>query len=136
MSDAKAGIGTTLKFGSPQTTMPEMTNFSWDGLSLGEAEVTHYLSPDFYREFIATLKDPGVWSCETNFLADDAAYTALTTAFENRSVETWELSHSDFTGKYTVSGFVRKLTPFSSAPIDGAIKAAVEIRLSGKPTFA
>jgi hypothetical protein len=136
MTQAIAGIGMTLKFGSPQVTVPEMTNFSWDGLNLAEAEATHYLSEDFYREFIPTLKDPGVWTFETNYLPDDAAYTSLVAAFEARTVGTWELSHSDFTGTWTCSAFVRKLTPFSSAPIDGIIKASVEVRLSGKPTFA
>lgn len=134
-TQAKPGAGLTLACGSPSFTVPEMRNFNWSGRVLEYDDATHFLSPDFYREPVATFKDPGEATFECNYVPDDTAYASLSALYESRQTASFTLSHSEWAGEWTFTAFVSELSPISAAP-DKVMTSSVKLKLSGAPSYA
>jgi hypothetical protein len=134
-TQAKAGAGLTLSCGSPSFTVPEMRNLNWSGRIVEFADATHFLSPDFYNEKVATFKDPGELSFETNYIPDDSAYASMDALYESRQTASFTLSHSEWTGSWTFSAFISELSPLQAGPKDIMV-SSVKLTLAGAPSFA
>lgn len=132
MTDAKASYGTVLQKGG--VPIAEVTDIQGPGLALRTAEVTPH-DGDGWSELIGTIKDGGDVTFTLNFLPDLAGHIALVTALTARTVDVYRIIWTDTSGTiWEFSGLVTACPP--AAPVDGALTAAVTIKVTGAPDFA
>lgn len=117
------------------TTVAEVTNISGPGLSLDTIEVTHFESPDAFREFIPSLKDPGSVSLDLNFLPSNLNQQGFLTDYLNRTRRNFQCVWSDAEATtWQFGGYIVSFEP--SAAIDDKLSASAEIKVTGEPNFA
>jgi len=113
----------------------EVTNLTGPGLSLDTIEVTHFESPDAFREFIPSLKDPGSISIDMNFLPSNLNQQKFLTDYLNRTRRNFQVVWSDADSTtWQFGGYVVSFEP--SAAIDDKLSASAEIKVTGQPDFA
>ena len=123
--------------GSPEvfTNIAEIRDIDGPGCELGTVEVTHHLSPDATREFMATLKDLQDLSFEMAFIPTEATHdltTGLMADWKNRTKRNFRMVFTDATTTWEFAGFV---TSFSiSAQLENVYLANVTIKLTGAIT--
>lgn len=101
-----------------------------------DVEITHYKSPDKYREYIQGLKDRGEFVVEMNYVAGSATdilCQAALAAGDTRPFQTvlpddagdpaWEID-----GTAYVKGYTRNI------PVDDRMTAQLTLRVSGSVT--
>lgn len=115
------------------TTVAEVTNISGPGLSMDTIETTHMESPGAFREFIASLKDPGSVSIDLNFLPSNLNQQGFTSDFLNRTRRNFRIDWPDGLARWAFGGYVVSFEP--SAAIDDKLSASAEIKVTGEPTF-
>lgn len=117
------------------TTVAEVTNISGPGLALDTIEVTHFESPDAFREFIPSLKDPGSVSLDLNFLPANLNQQGFLTDYLNRERRNFQIVWSDADATtWQFGGYVTSFEP--SAAIDDKLSASAEIKVTGQPNFS
>jgi predicted secreted protein len=132
-----SAFGTLFKRSS--TTVAQVTNISGPGLSLDTTDVTTHDSASGWEEVVGTILRSGEVSLDLEYdpngathknasgglLADLIAKTPQTYSivFPTSPAVTWSFSA-------LVTGFE------PSAPADGALTAAVKLKLTGAPTLA
>jgi predicted secreted protein len=128
---AISGKGTLLKIG-------EVKSIGGPSFSSDTNDVTSHSSPGAWREFIASLIDPGDLSFDINFVPTNATHnasTGLLADFQNRVRRNFKIVFPD--GGSTTWSFQGIITGFNmNAPIDDALTASVTIKITGQPTLA
>lgn len=139
-TNATIGFGTLFKTGNgavPEifTTLAEVTNITPPAMARDTVDVTHELSPEAWREFIAGLKDGGEVSVEMNFVpgqSDAAALMAELALSGSAALKNRQIVFPDG----SVFAFAAILTAYEpDAPIDDKMSASVTFKVSGKPTL-
>jgi hypothetical protein len=141
-STGKAGIGVVMKLSdmeSPPTfaTVGNLSNLEAGGRTLNTIDATHLASPDYYREFIAGLKQSDAWSGTVQWDSADPTLddsTGLGSYLESREVVTLRI---DFTGigvnkALEADGIVTQLGNLSISP-EAIISQPFGFQPSGKP---
>lgn len=135
MSAAVAEIGFLGWFGigagSPlvYTRIGQITAVTPAEKTMAVADVTHFESPNGYREFITTLKEGGEWQAELLYVP--AVSDTLEDAFDSGALLPCQFTTKtgiriQFTGLITNLG--------RQIPLDGAIKRMVTFKVSGGET--
>jgi hypothetical protein len=138
-SKAQSGSQTTLAIGSTPTTIGEVISISQSGKSNATDETTNLQSTG--EEFIATILRPGKWDITMNRVPGDAGQTALTTAFNGKTVDPYTIqlpksSAQSSTGdKYTFSALVEEMDDLSDVSPAKKITSKVSLKVSGSITF-
>lgn len=130
-STAIIGYGSKFYYGSaitgPWTEIAEVITCPPPSPEVDEAEVTHQQSPDQYREFIASLIDPGEFELELNYRADTHEFLMTNIAVNQYfRVELPDGSTFDF------RGYIKGIA--NENPIDDRIMATATIRVGGAIT--
>jgi hypothetical protein len=147
-SKAQSGRGTQLSIGGvtgaggteTYTLVGEVKTTGVSGVSFDETEVSNFDS-GVYKEFLATMIDPGTLDLSGNRISSDAGQIAVEAAFLAGVKYNWKMvlpinvqAGQTTTGDtYVFSGFVKS----RDIPVDTSkeIGWSVKIRLSGAPTF-
>lgn len=130
---ANAAIGYGLNFGmgvgSPLTyqSVGQIFDLTAAEKTRGTADVTHYQSPDAYREFIPTLKEGGEWSMQLHYVP--AVNEPLEDAFDSGEVTPFQVTtrsgiRIQFSGIITTLG--------RAFPIDDKMSRTFAVKVSGK----
>lgn len=130
MSDGIIGKGTILAYesGTSYIDLLEVTSCSDPKPSVDEVELTHFLSPDGYREFIPTWIDASEISVEGNYLADQTE-----TLFGLIGVVTgWQLTKSDGS-VWTFDGWIKQME--NDNDYQSKCTTKLTIRVTGVPDF-
>lgn len=133
-SNAVAALG--IVFARWQSTTPagwipiaEISGIDGPGKSRETIEVTHFGSVDYYKEFIAGLRDPGTVSLTMNFTRD--TYDLLNADFESNEKQNYKIVLPDTDNTtFEFLGFVTELP--LGAEIGDKITADCTIQVSGK----
>lgn len=137
MTTAVLGSTTIVKIGngsSPQTftTVHEVRNVQGFGRSRALIDVTHLLSPNSYREFIAGLKDGKQFTMMCNFDPSQSTHVTLMSDVEDGTARAYKITFPQFTPDKTYN--------FTGLCIDADLPvspdAEVTITFTIKPTGA
>lgn len=145
MTDAISAFGVQLKLGDGATpteaftAIAEVLDVSGPSLTRSTADVTSHGSTEAWEEIIATIKRSGEITFDINYVPTNATHDAtdglLAELAEATDASNWQLVFPD-SGSTTWS-FAALVTAFSPAnPVDGAQKASVTLKPTGKPTLA
>jgi hypothetical protein len=140
---ALSGFGTLLKIGDGGatevfTTVAEVTSITGPSLQLGTQDVTSHSSAGTFREFQATLIDPGEVTFTIWYDPNEATHGAATGLIKDmldRTLRNFKLEMPT-TPTVTASFAAFVTTAPLSFPIDGAMEADVTLKISGPVTFA
>ncbi|MEM7416787.1 MAG: phage tail tube protein [Gemmatimonadota bacterium] len=121
------------------TAIAQVRDVGGPGLSMDTIDVTHHGSADHWREFVAGLKDAGEVSLELLFDPTETTHRdasgGLLDDMDNRVLRNFQLQFPDTAQTtWSFAAFVTGFNP--SAPHDGALTAAVTLKISGEPTLA
>lgn len=133
-----AGVSGALSGGADGTevftAVSEVRNISGPGRSMAPVEVTHMLSTDSYREFIAGLKDSGELSFDMNYI-NDASQASLFDDYEDRVTRNFQLVFETAADGDVTFQMVGVVTKFEmNFQMEAAISAAVTLKITGPVT--
>lgn len=140
---AISGKGTLLKMGDGAgtevfTTIAEVKSIGGPSFASDTIDVTSHDSPGAYREFIASLIDPGELSFDINFVPTDATHnvsTGLLRDFQNRIRRNYKIVFPDTSATtWNLQGIVTAVQ--INAPTDDVLSASITIKITGQPTLA
>jgi hypothetical protein len=121
--------------GVDYSAIANVTNIGGPGLALDTEDVTTHDQTAAWEEVVGTILRSGEVSLDIVYdpnAATHAASAGLLYKLQNKADAAWQLI---FPGPYTWS-LLGKVTGFEpGAPVDGALTAAVKIKLSGVPTL-
>ncbi|SMG00333.1 phage tail tube protein [Burkholderia singularis] len=100
----------------------------WQGGQSEEIDVTTFASDE--KEFELGLPDPGEFSVEGNYKADDEGQTILRTARATGEKHVFRVTFSD-KSQFLFVGMVRQYTWSSS--VNGIVTSNYSVRVSGAP---
>jgi len=132
-----AAFGTLLKRGS--TAIAYTRSISGPGLSADTEDVTTHDSTAAFEEVVVTILRSGEVSFEIEYDPNNATHknaaAGLIADYISRTANTYNLVFpSTAAVTWTFSAFVTGFEP--SAPHDGALTAAVKMKVTGQPTLA
>lgn len=137
---ANAAINTFLQQsdgGSPETftTVANVGTITGMSMSGQVVDVTSHSNTDAWRRKIVTLLNGGVVSFPCYFVPNDAGHQALQKIFVGRLQQDWRLSLPTTPTRtvYQFSGMISKFN--MDFPVDGVIKAMVDIEVIGEPAI-
>jgi hypothetical protein len=146
-TQAASGIGCQLKKGdgaSPEvfTLVAEVLSIQGPTEKLDTHDVTNMDSPNFYREFIATLHDGGDVAFDVNYLPNSSGQLSLHTDFVARTKRNWSLvlpndpTTSPLTsfGTWSFSAYIVEMG--KDFPIDKQMTQKIKLKITGAPTYA
>ena len=130
-----SAFGTALKKGD--VTYAQVTNISGPGLSLDTEDVTSHDSAGGWEEVVGTILRSGEVTMDIVYDPANATHKYAAGGLLYDLVSRTAISLSlVFPGAVTWS-FNTLVTGFEpSAPVDGALTAAVTLKLTGEPTLA
>ena len=138
MADGELGYGTKFQTGngsSPEifTAMAFVTSISGPGMARDSIDVSHMLSPDAWREFIAGMKDAGEISLELNFRPGGSALLACLAEFNLASASATQTRRILWVdGSYfEFEGFLTAFEP--ETPMDDKQAASATFKVTGRP---
>lgn len=137
-------FGTVLEMGDgagPEvfTAIAQVTNIGGPGLSLDTEDVTTHDQVSAWEEVIATVLRTGELSLEivydpANDTHDYAGGLGLVKKLNNKTKSNFKLKFPDAaTTTWTFAAYTTGFEP--SAPHDGALTAAVSLKIDGAPTL-
>lgn len=142
MTSALSSFGTLVKKGdggSPEsfTTIAELLDIEGPELELDTEEATSHSSPDGWAEYIGTILDGGEVSFDVNYVPTNATHNATTGLIKDmtgRTKRNFQIVFPD-SGNTTWSftALVTKVGP--AAPVRGALKGSITLKVTGKPTL-
>ncbi|WP_336774204.1 phage tail tube protein [Paenibacillus sp. MMO-58] len=128
---AKRAVGTKIQIGS--NYVAELTSIGGLELSADTIDVTSLDSNGGYREFIGGFKDAGEVSLSGFFNPGDSGQSALYTAFQNGTTDTYTILFASLGASWSFNGVV---TGFStSADLEEAVSFEATIKVSGAPSL-
>ena len=131
-------LGTTIAING--TPVGQIQDITGPQLSTDTDEITNHSSPDNTEEFIATIKRTGTIDFPLVFNPDDAAHSAMFTAWKNRTRDLYDLTYPDETGTAGQGAnwqFDAYVVGFSmAAPVDGHLSADVSLRVAAAPSYS
>lgn len=140
VTTALSSFGTLLQAGDGAgtevfTTITEVHDIDGPGFELGTVEVTHHLSPDAFREHMATLKDMTDVTFEVSFVPTDPTHdftTGLLGDLDDRTRRNFRMVFTDVSTTWQWAGFI---TSFSiSAQLENVYLGNVTIKCTGGVT--
>jgi hypothetical protein len=135
MSDAIAGMGTTLK--RDGHIIAEVTKIGAPEIKLETKEVTHLTSPDDFKEFIGTLFEAGEVPIEGSFIAGDVdGQIALMADQANKTKQSFVITFpTAITATWTFTALVTnfKIGDYNTT---GESSFSATLKISGKPVLA
>ncbi len=143
MTSAISSFGTLIKKGdggSPEsfTTIAELLDIEGPELGLDTEDVTSHSSTDGWAEHIGTILNAGEVSFEVNYVPTNATHNATTGLIKDMTARTkrnFQLVFPD-SGNTTWS-FTALITSVGpTAPVRGALRGSIGLKLTGKPTLA
>ncbi len=135
-TQARMGYGCHFKVGngaSPEvfTEIAEVTSLSLPSPTRDSIDVSHFLSPDSYREFIPGLIDAGEVTLEINYVPGSS-----TTALLLAEIEAQPGNKQIVFPLGEILTFTAFCTGFEGeAPIDDKMSASVTYKVSAKPSL-
>jgi predicted secreted protein len=116
------------------TEIAQVQNISGPAISLDTEDVTSHDSEDAYEELVGTILRTGEISLDLLFDPTEASHTGLITTMESREVDSFELQFpDDAMTQWSFNAFVVNFEP--DMPHDGALAAAVTLKITGTPTL-
>jgi len=136
MSNAIVGKGSSLQVqqASAFVEITEAQTAQFSGSKADLADVTHFQSPQGFREFIATLVDAGDVSCTANYLPHDANQATLQILFNEQTKASWQMVLPNTLGILSFDGFVSSLDRDIS--FDKEIKLSFKIKITGPVVYS
>lgn len=143
MSDkALAGPGFLLSMGdgaTPEnfTTIAEVKDTSFSGMTTDVADVTTQSSPDQYEEIKPTVHRPGEFDFDCHFLPSDGtqdAVTGLIARKNSRAKTNFKAGNGSDPKVWSFAAYVISLAP--KYPTVGVATMTVKLRITGKPVLA
>jgi predicted secreted protein len=137
-SQAIAGRGSILQFGtgsvSPYTfsVLAEVKKIQFSGSKYDLADVTNFESGTF-REWLPTLADSGEISFEANLIPSDASQAALLTAFNNATLQPWQVVLPNSVGTFAFNAYVSSLE--RDIPLDKEATISGKLKVTGQIQF-
>lgn len=142
-TSGKTGIGVLLKLGdgaSPEVfaTVANVTNLNAGGVSLGTVDATHLDSPNYYEEFLATLKTSEVWTFTLQWDPTNATHdgtTGLRKKLEDRALCNMQVNPFaiGLAKGFAATGYVTQLGNVQISPT-GVMTQEAQFRPTGKVT--
>lgn len=133
MSNAMIGYGADIGIGAGSpvvyTSLGEVFEITPPEKTRGTVDVTHYQSPDSFREFLPTLKEGGDWGFGLHYIP--AVSDALETAFDAGGVVPFEVTAPNGI-RIHFEGIITSLG--SAMPLDDKLTRSVTIKVSGGET--
>lgn len=131
-----AAFGTLLKRGA--TTIASVKSISGPGITLDVEDVTSHDSTEAWEEVVATILRTGEISLDIEYDPNAATHKnasgGLLYDLTTRLSTTYSIQFpSSPTVTWTFTAFVVSFEP--DAPHDGALTAAVTLKITGKPTL-
>lgn len=110
-------------------------DISGPSMSADTIDVTSHSSPDRFREFRSSLKDPGELTFELIFDPEDLTNQAfLLDLFNSQEVTSFRLIYATENSKtWQMQGLVTNFEPDN--PTEGAITASTTIKITGRVLF-
>lgn len=119
------------------TSLAEVTKLTPTNMSRDDIDVTHTLSANGYREFIAGWRDGGEVSIEANWLPTNAtqSYAAgIHNSFNTDTLHNFKIVLPSTLITITFAGFVTAFEP--DLDLENQGKLSVTVKVTGKPTVA
>jgi len=135
-----AAYGTTLKRGGTGgVAVANILSISGPSLELDTEDVTTHDSTGAWEEVVATILRSGEVSFDIAYDPNNATHKnasgGLLADFVARTSQTWAITFpSSPAVSWSFTAFVTGFEP--DAPVDGALTAAVTMKLTGQPTLA
>lgn len=129
MSDGYLGHGTTL-VGSTTGTVGNVISITVGGRTRDMIDKSTMDSTDQFREYMAGMADEGEFTAEINF-DDGAISTAINSAFQNATSETWTVDFG--TKTFAITGIVSGFD--INDPHDDKITMSITIKATSKGTW-
>jgi len=142
MTSAISSFGTLVKIGDgatpdAYTTIAELLDISGPNFSLGTKDVTAQTATGAWREFVATLLDPGEVTFDINFIPTENTHdvgAGLIKDMTNRTNRNFQVVWPDVgSTTWTISTYITGFVP--KAPVDGSLGASVTLKITGQPTI-
>ena len=140
-TSGKTGIGVLLKLGdgaSPEVfaTVANVTQLNAGGVSLGTVEATHLNSPNYYEEFLATMKTSDTWTFTLQWDPTNATHdgtTGLRKKLEDRTLCNMQVNPYaiGLAKGLSASGYVTQMGNISITPT-GVMTQECQFRPTGK----
>lgn len=137
-SQAFAGRGSVLQFGSGSaspytfTLLAEVKKIQFSGSKYDLADVTNFESGNF-REWLPTLADSGEISFEANLIPSDASQNSLLNAFNNATLQPWQVVLPGSIGTFAFNAYVQSLE--RDIPIDKEATISGKLKVTGQIQF-
>ena len=135
MTNALSAFGTQLKIQitGTYTAIAEITRIRGLNLTAETVEVTSHSSTDAWKEYIPTVLSAGDVTFDLNYVPSDTAHAALVSALTAKTISDFQIILPD--AGNTTWTFSANVTAFNvEANVNGALTAAVTLRVTGKPT--
>jgi len=142
MSDAVVSLGTFFEIDIAQTgdwlVVAEVKTIGGPSTDKQIHDVTHLLSPNYWREFLGGLKDSGNLTLNVNWITTDAshevvwdAFDKLPTAGDPQAKQNFRLTYS--TGEaQEFEGYVQNISP--NADREAPYEATITVKITGPLT--
>ena len=143
MSNAISSFGTLLKIGDGAgtetfTTIAEVLDIDGPTLTQDTVEVTSQTATARHKEYIVTLKDGGEVTFDVNYVTTDGTHnptTGLIKDYKDGTLRNFQIIFSDSgTTTWTIPAFVVSFG--TTMPVNGALGAAITLKVSGEPTLS
>jgi predicted secreted protein len=127
--------GTKISFaslGAPAvfTELGEAFDIQRSGAKRETDDTTNHDSTSGYRETCPTIKEPGEWSVDYNFVPGDDGQAALSALYESGDRVNWQVVLPDSLGEFTFTAFVMEYGNFKF-PVDKKASGSVKIKVTG-----
>lgn len=142
VTQGKTGIGVVLKMGdgaSPEVfaTVGGVTTLSGGGATMNMADATHLASPNFYEEFLPSLRSAEEWTFTLQWAPGDAtqdATTGIRKKFNDRTLTTFRIDATaiSLTLGIEADAYVSRLGNVNISPQE-VMTMECSIRPSGAP---
>lgn len=141
-TEATAAFGTLLQVGdgaTPEvfTTLAEVKDISGPTLSRDTEEVTHHLSPDQFKEKVATLKEAGEVTFDMNYLPGNPTQSmsaGLGQDYKDGTVRNIKIVFADVgSTEWILPSIVTGWEPDS--PVGGSFDCSVTLEVARAPTL-
>lgn len=133
MATARAAIGTILQHNG--TSVALVSDIEGPGLKGDTIDTTNHDNADRYKEFIVGLKEGGDVKLKIFFDPLESTHTALLTAFEARTLDTYAII-PPVAGSPAWAILALVIAFDNKFKVNAAMEADVTLKVSGKPTFA
>ena len=138
MSNAFCPRGTLLQRGTNvvtptgYTTLAEVRKITRTGAKSGFDNVTN-MDSGSDEEMLPTIKTPGTWDFEVNFVPGDATQATLLDDYNNQTLSPWKVQLPNTLGAWTFLAYVE--SEDVSLDFGKAATKSVKLQVTGPVTF-